>query len=145
MAHRITAVPPHMNLLAVSVQYFAKPEIIRYIKKGSFHPMPSVDSAVIRLTPHTSRSFKKGMTSFFLETARGGFSHRRKFLINNIASALGIQKGTLKSAFMRCSLSEKIRAENLSIDDWARLVRVIIRSDSRFIDRAEESQTRPDL
>src|SRR3989344_1984409 len=51
VARRIMAKPPHMNLLALSVQYYSEPEIINYVSKGNFRPIPKVDSAIIRLIP----------------------------------------------------------------------------------------------
>ncbi len=44
VAQRICAKPPEMNLLAVSVQFYAKPEIISFVSKKSFWPQPKVDS-----------------------------------------------------------------------------------------------------
>ena len=49
VAERITAVPGKMSLLSVSVQYYARPEILFYVNKKSFNPVPKVDSAVIKV------------------------------------------------------------------------------------------------
>src|SRR3989344_3180155 len=51
VAERICAKPPRMSLLALSVQLYAKPEIIRRVSKGQFSPPPKVDSAIIKITP----------------------------------------------------------------------------------------------
>ena len=53
VAKRIVAQPPKMNLLAVSVQYYAHPKIITYVPRTAFSPQPKVDSAIIKLTPHS--------------------------------------------------------------------------------------------
>ena len=50
VAERVCARPPNMNLLAVSVQFWAEPKIIGYISKKDFKPQPKVDSAIIKLT-----------------------------------------------------------------------------------------------
>ncbi len=50
VAQRIVARPPKMSLLAVSVQFYAKPEIITFVSKKSFWPQPKVDSAIIKIT-----------------------------------------------------------------------------------------------
>ena len=42
VAQRICAVPPDMNLLAVSVQFYGTPKLISSIKRGSFWPTPHV-------------------------------------------------------------------------------------------------------
>ncbi|TAN33552.1 ribosomal RNA small subunit methyltransferase A [Patescibacteria group bacterium] len=50
VAERICAGPGDMSLLAVSVQYYAEPEIIMKVPKTFFWPEPKVDSAVIKLS-----------------------------------------------------------------------------------------------
>jgi len=52
VAERITAKPPKMSLLAVSVQFYSEPIIIDYVSKENFWPEPEVDSAIIKITPH---------------------------------------------------------------------------------------------
>jgi len=49
VAQRIAAVPPDMSILAISVQYFAAPRIIKEVKAGNFWPEPKIDSVVIRM------------------------------------------------------------------------------------------------
>ena len=51
VAKRICAKPPEMSLLAVSVQFYAEPQIIASVSKNAFWPKPKVDSAIIRITP----------------------------------------------------------------------------------------------
>jgi Dimethyladenosine transferase (rRNA methylation) len=49
VAERICAKPGDMSLLALSVQFFAVPEIIAKVPKEDFYPSPQVDSAIIKL------------------------------------------------------------------------------------------------
>jgi 16S rRNA (adenine1518-N6/adenine1519-N6)-dimethyltransferase len=49
VAERICAQPGEMSLLALSVQVYGKPSIAAHIPAGAFHPVPKVDSAVIRV------------------------------------------------------------------------------------------------
>ena len=49
VAERICARPPKMSLLAVSVQFYAVPEIITHVPKENFWSEPEVDSAMIKL------------------------------------------------------------------------------------------------
>src|SRR4030042_2399152 len=60
VAERITACPGEMSILSVSVQYYAKPEILFYVGRENFDPAPEVESAVIRITPHPNPLPKKG-------------------------------------------------------------------------------------
>jgi 16S rRNA (adenine1518-N6/adenine1519-N6)-dimethyltransferase len=49
VAERICAKPGKMSLLALSVQFYAEPEIIAYVPKENFWPMPQVGSAIIKI------------------------------------------------------------------------------------------------
>ena len=49
VADRLTAKPPDMSLLAVSVQYYGKVRLVSAVKAGAFWPRPEVDSAVVRI------------------------------------------------------------------------------------------------
>lgn len=122
VARRIIAKPPHMNLLALSVQFYSKPEIIGYISKNNFRPVPKVDSAIIKLTVYNKQPMAN--REEFFKIIRAGFSGKRKKLINNLAN-LGIDKVKTKTVLMNLDLKETVRAENLSLDDWLKIVQVI--------------------
>jgi len=49
VAGRLTAAPPDMSLLAVSVQYYGRVRYVSSVKAGAFWPRPDVDSAVVRI------------------------------------------------------------------------------------------------
>ncbi len=49
VAARLTARPPEMSLLAVSVQYYGRARLVSAVKAGAFWPRPEVDSAVVRI------------------------------------------------------------------------------------------------
>lgn len=129
VAQRICATPPHMNLLAVAVQFYAEPKIISYVNKNSFYPQPKVDSAIIKIIP---REFPEIDTEKFFKIVKAGFSTKRKFLINNLSRELKIencppaeQAGKLKIVFDQMGLGQKLRAENLSIDEWLKIYEII--------------------
>ena len=125
VAQRICAKPPKMSLLAVAVQFYAKPEIVSYVSKKSFFPQPKVDSAILRIAPRKnadSYAEKRGIShEQFFKIVKAGFSSRRKFLINNLSRELKIKNYKLKIVFDQIGLGQKLRAENLSIEDWLKL------------------------
>jgi len=125
VAQRICAKPPKMSLLAVAVQFYAKPEIVSYVSKKSFFPQPKVDSAILRIAPRKnadSYAEKRGISpEQFFKIVKAGFSSRRKFLINNLSRELKIKNYKLKIVFDQIGLGQKLRAENLSIEDWIKL------------------------
>lgn len=100
VAERVTARPPEMNLLALSAQLYARPERIMNVSRGSFRPIPDVDSAVIRLT--MDQTADHAHTGRILAVAKRAFAHKRKQM----------KLGPRPSA----------RPQELSVDDWRRLV-----------------------
>jgi 16S rRNA (adenine1518-N6/adenine1519-N6)-dimethyltransferase len=124
VAERIVAQPGDMSILAVAVQYYADPEILFGVPKTAFHPVPQVDSAVIRLTP--THTFHPDEDKTFFRLVRAGFSARRKTLANNLSSSLHLPKEEVVQKLQAAGLSENIRAQSLSVEDWKRLQEVFI-------------------
>src|SRR6185503_5861190 len=92
VAKRILATPPNMNLLALSVQYYATPTIVSYVSKNCFLPKPKVDSAIIIIIPNPKANTES--PDLFFKLAKAGFSQKRKQLANNLANAFEINKET---------------------------------------------------
>ena len=113
VAQRICAKPGKMSILAVSVQFYAVPKIISYISKKSFWPQPKVDSAILRITPQKVTNLTTDDHEDFFKLVKTGFSSKRKMLKNN----LKIDESILKEL----GLNPKVRAEDLSIQDWLKV------------------------
>jgi len=120
VANRIVTQPPDMSVLAVSVQYYTTPKIIRKVSAANFWPQPEVDSAVIRLETKPYRSNPKLDNQFF-RLVKIGFSAKRKMLKNNLLAGLKITTSELEKIFITQGFDSKIRAENLSLTDWQKL------------------------
>lgn len=123
VAERITAGPGNMNLLAISVQIFAEPEILFNISKNSFWPKPKIDSAVIKLKVYKVPKVKNAEKFFGL--VRAGFSAKRKLLSNNLAKRLEISKEGIYDIFREVSIDVNVRAQDLSIEEWVSIFRKI--------------------
>lgn len=125
VAQRICAKPPRMNLLALSVQFYAQPKIIAAAPKSAFWPIPKVDSAIIKIK--TGKQKSKIKTECFFRAIKAGFSHPRKTLANNLSEELGADKKNVLKWLKKCRIenAEKIRAENLSIINWVCLAKEI--------------------
>ena len=122
VAKRICSSPPKMNLLAVSVQFYAVPKIISYVSKNSFWPQPKVDSAILKIVPHKTQ-LKKEVVKKFFKIVKAGFSHPRKQLINNLSKELGLEKEKIKKWLLESEINPTQRAETLSIKDWQNLTK----------------------
>lgn len=138
VAERICATPGGMSLLSVSVQYYGDPEIIAKVPKGNFWPQPKVDSAVLSITnikrespakdsgvanassPKNKLAFVTPDEEFF-KVVKIGFSSKRKQLFGNLSKGLNLPKEKIKKAILDVAGNEKIRAEELGIEDWIEL------------------------
>jgi len=125
VAQRICARPPKMNLLAVSVQFYAKAEIISYISKKSFWPSPKVDSAIIKIIPTKRGKVIRGSgkVDLFFRIVKAGFSQPRKQLANNLSKKLELNKEEIKSWLLKNNIQPNRRAETLTIKDWLNLTK----------------------
>jgi len=137
VAQRICAKPPRMNLLAVSVQFYAKPEIIDYVSKQCFWPKPKVDSAIIKIIPFKANGGRTSAKLFF-RIVKAGFSQPRKQLVNNLlaldpTNGLKLKKRDgkkippqnkekIKAWLILNKISPNQRAEGLTINNWLNLI-----------------------
>lgn len=122
VAQRVAARPPKMNLLAVSVQFYAHPEIINYISRQSFWPQPKVDGAIIKISRVKSRKSKVSQSLFF-RIVKAGFSHPRKQLINNLSKELNLGRRVITNWLLKNGVQPNLRAEALRIEDWIKLTK----------------------
>jgi len=118
MAERICAEPPDMSILAVSVQVYARPEIVACVPRSSFWPQPHVDSAIVRIMDYESRIKN---TEIFFKIVKAGFSSPRKQLINNLPHALDVERTEAEEWLLKCGIAPQRRAETLSVDEWKRV------------------------
>jgi 16S rRNA (adenine1518-N6/adenine1519-N6)-dimethyltransferase len=123
VGQRICAKPPDMSLLAVSVQIYAKPEIVSYISKNSFWPKPKVDSAIIRIAPLINADRKLINADLFFKIVRAGFSQPRKQLLNNLSKTLKFNKEKTKFWLLKNKIQPIQRAETLKVCDWINLTK----------------------
>lgn len=125
VAERIVAKPPRMNLLAVAIQAYGTPEIVRRVPRDCFWPKPEVDSAIIKISGISDEFFKKNSLDKrkFFELVRTGFSQKRKVLPNPLGKLF--PKKLVGDALVSLGLSPKARAEELSLDDWVKLIHLL--------------------
>lgn len=129
VAERITAVPPHMSLLAVSVQYYGRVKIVDTIKAGAFWPRPDVDSAVIRIALDETRiNADDANEAGFFKLARAGFSQKRKQLQKNLRQ-LEPDRKVIAGILKQAGIDGRRRAETLTLAEWRQLNTALQRRD----------------
>ena len=109
--------------LSLAVQYYAKPEIVANVPPNCFIPRPNVGSAVIRLTRHEVCPVEVTDEVLMFKLIRASFNQRRKTLVNALGNApeLGISKDTIKEVLDAEGLSQTIRGEALTLEQFASL------------------------
>jgi len=116
VAERICAKPGNMSLLAASVQFWGKPEIIRIIPRESFSPAPKVDSAVIRIVPIIS--YKSSVISQnFYSFIKVLFKQPRKTILNNLRGLLNAEE------IEKTGVDPNSRPQNLEMEKIINLAR----------------------
>ena len=137
VADRIVAKPGDMSMLAVSVQYYGEPKIVTKVAKGSFWPAPKVDSAVlhIRIKDKGLRNIQlldeiasngiggKEFDKLFFEVVKAGFANKRKQLWRNLSVGLKSDSEEIKDILKEVVGNEKIRAEELSVEQWVEITK----------------------
>ncbi|OHB17837.1 MAG: ribosomal RNA small subunit methyltransferase A [Parcubacteria group bacterium RIFCSPLOWO2_01_FULL_40_65] len=123
VAQRIISKSPRMNLLALSVQFFAEPKIVGYISKENFRPRPKVDSAIIKLMPKEKLPSENPEKLF--KITRAGFSGKRKQLINSLSINLKKEKIEIEKALKKAEINLKSRPEQLELKAWITLEKLL--------------------
>ena len=109
--------------LSLAVQYYAEPYIVANVPQNCFIPRPNVGSAVIRLTRHKEKPVTVKDEQHMFRLIRAAFNQRRKTLQNALHNMpeLNLSKEQVVKALQEMGLSETIRGEKLTLEDFARL------------------------
>jgi 16S rRNA (adenine1518-N6/adenine1519-N6)-dimethyltransferase len=99
------------------VKYFAHPSVLLSVSKGSFYPVPKVDSMVLELD--FSRPFPRRAPDEerFKRVVKAAFAHRRKTVLNSL-SVSGLNREGALHGLGLCEIDPGRRAESLSMDDF---------------------------
>jgi 16S rRNA (adenine1518-N6/adenine1519-N6)-dimethyltransferase len=119
VAQRISAKPPRMSLLSVSIQFYAETQILFSISSNCFWPKPNVDSAVIKIIP--KKKLPEINPDLFFKVVKAGFSRPRAQLLNNISKKLLLDKEETIEILQDSGINPKQRAETLKVEDWVKL------------------------
>lgn len=135
VANRLSARPntKQYGSLTLFASFHAEIKKLFSIKKNSFYPVPQVDSAVILLKPRTEPPVRVRDEATLLELIRAGFSSRRKTFINALLAKnfKGLSRNTIQKILHESGISGNVRAEALSLQDFA----VISDQIARFLQR----------
>ncbi len=101
--------------LSVMVQCQCAVDRLFLIGPGAFNPPPKVESAFVRLVPHTRPPVDIANPAIFADVVRLAFMYRRKTLRNALSTLLD------GAAIEAAGVDPGLRAEQLTLSDFARL------------------------
>jgi len=107
------------NALSVILQNRADVMKVMDVSRKMFHPVPNVDSSVVRIVKHEDHD-PKGRALF--ETfVKHAFTQKRKTLVNNLHEGYGVPKSEITDFLVTNDLDPLVRAERLSVPTFRTL------------------------
>ena len=127
VAERLIAIPGEKftGAITYSVYYYADSENVRIVDKSSFIPEPSVESEVINLKIRENPPVNVNNEELFFKLIKIAFMQRRKTLVNSLSNSGYIEKNKIIEILKQLNINENIRAEKLSIQDFANIANKI--------------------
>jgi len=127
VAERLAATPGDMSILGVSAQLFAEVSLGDVVPAEMFTPPPKVDSQVVILRTRTEPFLTDVSEKDFFRVVKAGFSAKRKMLRSSLSGGLGRSKADVEQLLVAAEIDPNVRAEALSLDDWVRIAREVLR------------------
>lgn len=105
----------HYGRLSVMMNYYCNSEYLFDVPPQSFSPPPKVDSSIIRLIPHHSPMVKVDNIERLQLVVQSAFNQRRKTIGNSLSKLVE------KSALEELGIDPRLRAENLSLEQFSQI------------------------
>lgn len=125
VAQRLAARAGEMSILSVAAQVFYDVSLGVEAPARFFTPPPKVDSQAVVLQRRDAPLVDDADIAKFFRLVRAGFSERRKKLRSSLAGGLSISKHDVEQLLLDARIDMNARAQELSIDDWIRLMSVM--------------------
>jgi len=123
VADRMAAGPgtKDYGALSLAVQYHAEPYLAANVPPNCFMPRPNVGSAVVRLDRRKEKKVHVADEELLFRLIRAAFGQRRKTLVNALSHGAELPKDMIREVLMENGLSENVRGETLSLEQFAAL------------------------
>ncbi len=105
----------HYGRLGIMAQYYCDVQHLFDVGPGAFKPAPKVDSAIVRLVPHTTLPYPAKDVKTMRDVVRSAFAMRRKTLRNNLKQIMDVEVLT------EMGIDPAIRPERLELKDFVRI------------------------
>ena len=125
VAERILAKPgtEDYGALSLAAAYHAEITLVGTVPPSCFLPRPKVDSALVRFDMAKEKRVPVRDETLLFQLIRASFNQRRKTLANGIKNYEGLSftREQVLRALEKMGLSETVRGETLSLEEFARL------------------------
>jgi len=124
VAGRLLAAPSSSDYgaLTVAVAYYRRAELVRRVPRTVFHPVPEVDSAVVRLVRREEPPVAVPDEAFFFQVVRASLANRRKTILNSLAVGIPeLSRETWAEVLQTAGIDPARRGETLSMAEFAAL------------------------
>ena len=128
VADRLIEIPGGKNTGAITytVYYYCDSEKIMEVPNSSFIPEPEVTSEVIKLNLRDNPAVDIDNPKVMFMIIKSAFMQRRKTLLNALTNTkVFLNKEEGLEILKELNLNENVRAEELSIKDFADIARII--------------------
>jgi 16S rRNA (adenine1518-N6/adenine1519-N6)-dimethyltransferase len=125
VAERVIAAPGSKvyGALSVNVQAVARGELIARVPPGAFSPPPTVDSAVLRITPRPDPVIDAAHERRFRSFVQDAFGLRRKQMRRVIRTIAAVDAEAAEQLLAAAGVDPDVRPETLAPEAFARIVR----------------------
>ena len=138
VADRLIAIPGEKETGAItySVYYYATSEGILEVPNDSFLPEPEVNSKVIKLTIRKEPPVEVKSRGVMFKIIKSAFMQRRKTLLNALTNTkVFMSKEEGLKILKELDLDENVRAENLTLEDFAEITNRILVDEEKKVEK----------
>lgn len=135
VVQRMAAVPGDNNYgrLGIMTQYFCKVQPLFEVGAGAFRPAPKVDSAIVRMVPHTTLPHPAKDLGTLQAVVRTAFNARRKTLRKALAGLVTVEQ------LQSLDINDGLRPENLGLADYVAIADMLV--DSKIDSQAQNGES----
>ena len=124
VAQKICEKKWHDSVLSLQVKIFWTPEIITFIPKDNFFPIPKVDSALLRIKIFNKPLIPEKNILLFWDIIHHLFSEKRKKIINTLSKYKKIWQKNAIELLKKSWIDPNSRPQTLKINDWKNLIKL---------------------
>lgn len=122
VVERLIATPGNKDYgrLSIMIQYYCEAEGLFVVPPYVFHPVPKVDSMIVRLRPYRNLPHQAEDVTILADLVKQAFSQRRKTIGNTLKPYFS------KLELTRLNIDPQLRPENLDLPAYVKLANAVL-------------------